>query len=155
MIESTDLSKNINLQNQVLQDVLRRLGNKVGRNKVDVTHTLISNMKRLVDDMREFGTNDIEQIKYLEGLMLTLSGGISVAKMTTATRLSKRTLEYGKELRKKFNEETVKAKIESETIIANSALNIVLNEDQASSEGNEIIRNRLEMTVHFCNCILI
>ena len=38
------------------------MGNKVGSNEtVDVTHTMISNMKRLVDDMREFGTNDIEQ----------------------------------------------------------------------------------------------
>ena len=74
LIESTDLSKNINLQNQVLQDVLRRLGNKVGSNEtVDVTHTMISNIKRLVDDMREFGTNDIEQIKYLEGLALVAS----------------------------------------------------------------------------------
>ena len=64
--------------------------------------------------MREFGTNDIEQIKYLEGLALAVSGGISVAKMMTATGLSKRTLQYGKELRKKFDEETVKAKTESE-----------------------------------------
>ena len=76
MIESTVLSKNVNLQNQVLQDVLRRLGNKVGNNEtVDVTRTMITNIKRLVDDMREFGTNDIEQIKYLEGLALALSGG--------------------------------------------------------------------------------
>ena len=67
LIESTDLSKNFNLQNQVLQDVLRRFGNKVGSNEsVDVRHTMISNMKRLVDDMREFGTNDIKQIKYLK-----------------------------------------------------------------------------------------
>ena len=142
LIESSYLSKNINLQNQVLQDVLRRLGNKVGSNEtVDVTHTMISNIKRLVDDMREYGTNDIEQIKYLEGLALALSGGISVAKMMTATGLSKRTLQYGKELRKKFDEETVKAKNESETIIADSAVNIVLNEDQANSEDDGIIRN--------------
>ena len=62
--------------------------------------------------------------------------------MMTATGLSKRTLEYGRESLKKFDEETVKAKIESETIIANSAVNIVLNEDQASSKDNEIIRNQ-------------
>ena len=74
LIESRDLSKNVNLQNQVFQDVLRRLGNKVGSNEaVDVTHTMTSNIKRLVDDMREFGTNDIEQIKYLEGLALVAS----------------------------------------------------------------------------------
>ena len=87
LIESTDLSKNFNLQNQVLQDVLRRFGNKVGSNEsVDVRHTMISNMKRLVDDIREDGTYDIEQIKNLEDLVLALSGGISVAKMMASRK---------------------------------------------------------------------
>ena len=143
LIESTELSKNINLQNQVLQDVLRRLRNKVGTNETeDVTHTIISNVKSLVDDMREYGSNDIEQIKYLEGLALALSGGVSVAKLMTATGLSKRTLQYGKELRKKFDEETVKAKNESEAINVNNAVNDVLNEDQANTENNEVIINQ-------------
>ena len=141
LIESTGLSKNINLQNQVLQDVLRRLGNKFGTNEtLDMTQTIISNIKCLVNDMREFGTNDIEQIKYLEGLALAVSGGISVAKMMTATGLSKRTLQYGKELRKKFDEETVKAKTESE--ISTVADINLLNEDQINSEGNEDITNQ-------------
>ena len=141
LIESTGLSKNINLQNQVLQDVLRRLGNKFGTNEtLDMTQTMISNIKCLVNDMREFGTNDIEQIKYLEGLALALSGGISVVKMMTATGLSKRTLQYGKELRKKFDQETVKAKTESE--ISTVADINLLNEDQANSEGNEVITNQ-------------
>ena len=143
LIESTVLSKNVNLQNQVLQDVLRRLGNKVGNNEtVDVTRTMITNIKRLVDDMREFGTNDIEQIKYLEGLALALSGGVSVARMMRTTGLSKRTLEYGKELRKKFDEETAKARIESETISANSAVNNVQNENQTNGEDNEVMANQ-------------
>ena len=143
LIESTVLSKNVNLQNQVLQDVLRRLGNKVGNNEtVDVTRTMITNIKRLVDDMREFGTNDIEQIKYLEGLALALSGGVSVARMMRTTGLSKRTLEYGKELRKKFDEETAKARIESETISANSAVNNVQNANQTNSEDNEVMANQ-------------
>ena len=61
LIESTGLSKNIN---QVLQDVLRRLRNKFGTNeRLDMTQTMISHIKCLVNDMRESGTNDIQQNK--------------------------------------------------------------------------------------------
>ena len=48
--------------------------------------------------------------------------------------LSKRTVEYGK-----FDEETAKARIESETMSANSAVNDVIN---ANSEDNEVITNQ-------------
>ena len=58
----------------------------------------------------------------------------------TATGLWKGTLQYGKELSKKFDEETVKAKTESEL---NTVADInLLNEDQVNSEGNEDITNQ-------------
>jgi hypothetical protein len=67
--------------------------------------------------MREYGNNDIEQIRFLEGLAIAVSGSVSLAKVVTATGFSKRSLEYGKEIRKGFDEETLKAKAEAEVDI--------------------------------------
>ena len=115
MIECSDLSGNVNLQNQLLVEVLRRLGNRVGNNEtLDISQKLVENIKNLVVDMREFGNNDIEQIRFLEGLAISVSGSVSVVKIMAATGLSKRSLEYGKEMRKGFDEETKKAKAETE-----------------------------------------
>ena len=141
MIKSSDLSGNTNLQNQLLKEVLRRLGNHVGMNEVlDTSHSLISNMKSLVTDMREYGNNDIEQIRFLEGLALSVSGTISVAKVVAATGLSKRSLEYAKEMRKGFDDETAKAKTEAESDITNDNDN---SQDE-SLIGGEVIRDHIE-----------
>jgi hypothetical protein len=130
LIKSKDLSGNENLQNQLLQEVLRRLAKRVGINEItDVTQKLVSNMKNLVTDMRRFGNNDIEQIRFLEGLALSVSGHLSVAKIMSATGLSKRSLEYGKEMRKGFDQESVKAVEEIER-------NIVSNNDDAHDDSN-------------------
>jgi hypothetical protein len=129
MIECSDLSGNSNLQNQLLIEVLRRLGNRVGINEtLDVSQKLINNIKNLVTDMREFGNNDIEQIRFLEGLAISVSGSVSVAKVMTATGLSKRSLEYGKEMRKGFDEETLKAKADAE-------IDIVVDNDDTRDDS--------------------
>ena len=143
LIKSKDLSGNENLQNQLLQEVLRRLAKRVGINEVtDVTQKLVSNMKNLVTDMRRFGNNDIEQIRFLEGLALSVSGHLSVAKIMSFTGLSKRSLEYGKEMRKGFDQESVKAVEEIET-------NIVSNNDDAHDDSN--IRSECEVTSETIN----
>jgi hypothetical protein len=80
-----DLSGNSNLQNQLPVEVLRRLGNRAG----DASQKLLNDIKNLVTDMREFGNNDIEPIRILEGLAISASGSVSVAKFITATGLSK------------------------------------------------------------------
>jgi hypothetical protein len=148
MIECSDLSGNSNLQNQILVEVLRRLGNRVGLNEtLDVSQKLINNMKNLVTDMREFGNNDIEQIRFLEGLAISVSGSVSVAKVMTATGLSKRSLEYGKEMRKGFDEETLKAKAEAEVDIMDDSDDTqddsIITEESSGErrEANEEVNN--------------
>lgn len=76
-------------------------------------------MKSLVTDMIEYGNNDIEQIRFLEGLALSVSRAVLVAKIVSATGLSRRSLEYAKEMRKGFDDETIKAKTEAELEITN------------------------------------
>jgi hypothetical protein len=95
LIESKNLSKNENLQNELLNDV-----------------QILSNMRDLIKDMREHGINDIKQIMLLEGIALAVSGDISNAKIVKATGLSKRCVEYGIKLRKEFNMESEKARAE-------------------------------------------
>ena len=116
MIKSSHLSGNINQWNQLLMEVVRRLDKT--QDSIDASRSLISNMKSLLTDMREYGNNDIEQIRFLEGLALSVSRTIS-AKIVSATGLSKRSLEYAKEMRKGFDDETIKAKKESESEITN------------------------------------
>jgi hypothetical protein len=62
--------------------------------------------------MREHGINDMEQIRFLEGIALAVSGDISNAKIVKATGLLKRCVEYGIKLRKEFNKESEKARAE-------------------------------------------
>jgi hypothetical protein len=120
LIESSELSDKKNLQNQVLSDVLRRLGNRVGSNEtLDISHRIVTNIKDLVTDMRDLGANDIEQIRFLEGLALAVSGDLSVAKIVSATGLSKRSLEHGRNSRKAFNDESIKAR--NEEILTNNS----------------------------------
>jgi hypothetical protein len=54
------------------------------------------------------------QIPFLEGLAISVSGSVSLAKVMTATGLSIRSLKYRKEMRKGFDEETLKAKAKVE-----------------------------------------
>jgi hypothetical protein len=113
LIESKNLSKNENLQNELLNDVLRRLGNRVGRNESsDTSSKILSNMRDLIKDMREHGINDMEQIRFLEGIALAVSSDISNAKIVKVTGLSKRCVECGIKLRKEFNKVSEKARAE-------------------------------------------
>jgi hypothetical protein len=52
MIKCSDLSGNSNLQNELLVEVLRRLGNRVGINKMlDASQNLMDNIKNLVTEL--------------------------------------------------------------------------------------------------------
>ena len=115
----------IELRNQVLSEVFKRFSQKYGlKGTVDFDANIVKSIKELITDMKTYGINDIEQVRYMEGLALAIAGsGISTARLMTLTKLSKRVLEHGKWMRRGLHEVTRKAKTGKE--------------DKAVNEGNE------------------
>ena len=92
VINTSDMPENTGLRNQILEAVFKRLNRLIGISYyVNNMTDIVGSIKSLTVAMKVYGINDIEQVRYMEGLALAVSGGgLSVAKLVAMTGLSKR-----------------------------------------------------------------
>ena len=99
----------------VKQDVLKRLNDKLPKSKNEISASnsaIINNIKHLIVSMRAHGKRDREQNSFMENIALAVWGDVPLATLETATGLSRRMIEHGRDMRFKFNVDVEKAKRE-------------------------------------------
>jgi hypothetical protein len=126
---------------QILQRLERHLVEKEKDESMFITATIVDNIKKGIDSMRQLGSNDKEQFHIQEIIAIFTAGTISIDKQKEFTGLSQVAVEYGILKRKEYeliaeNEREKLRKAVNGSSSSNASNGINLNENQ-DGENND------------------